>query len=88
MTASCPLCGGKWDIEDEHYELILRCGDEHDIRCGYCKRVITFVMDREAIELSYTIICGRYESLVGDLENEVKGLQEKLKKDFGYEGKP
>ena len=47
MTASCPYCGGKWGIEGEHYDLILRCGDELDIRCSYCKNDIEFELTRE-----------------------------------------
>ena len=61
MTASCPMCGGKWDIEGQHYEVDLRCGDEHDIRCGYCKRSITFTLVRPALELSYQITFDSYE---------------------------
>ena len=50
MTASCPNCGGKWDIEAKHYEIILRCGDEHDIKCHYCDEEIPFVIERKYLE--------------------------------------
>ena len=80
MTASCPMCGGKWDIEDEHYEVILRCGDEHDIKCGYCKRVITFLMDREALDISYNINLSSYENMIVALEKKLLVSTQELEK--------
>jgi len=82
MTASCPMCGGKW--EPDKYDVLLRCGDEHDIVCGYCNRIITFVMDRVALDLSYTISLSGYENMILDLEKKLlktkQDLEESTKK--------
>ncbi len=82
MTASCPICNGKWDIEGEHYDLILRCGDEHDIRCKHCGRLIEFVMSRAGLQIRYQMVFDRYEHYIKDLEMKIKetnDLMEKIK---------
>ena len=73
MTASCPNCGGKWDIEGEHYDILLRCGDEHDIKCYYCKEVIPFVIERKYLEETiYTNIIVRLEKKLEKKELELR----------------
>jgi hypothetical protein len=82
MTAHCPICGGKW--EPDKYDLDLRGGDEHDIICGYCDRRITFILDKETIDLKYNIIFTNYEQYIADLEKKLleakKELEETTKK--------
>lgn len=73
MTASCPCCGRKWDIEDKHYSVILRCGDEHDIYCGHCERTIPFVVEREYSQgVLHTIEIQRYLKEIERLEEEAE----------------
>ena len=71
MTASCPNCGGKWDIEGEHWDLLLRCGDEHDIKCYYCKEEIPFVIEREYLE--ETIYANIIKTILEENESLKKG---------------
>lgn len=82
MTAHCPICGGKW--EPDKYELVLRCGDEHDIICGYCNRTISFVMDKEAREAQYVVITTKYENyldvLKWNIDDTKKELERAIKK--------
>jgi len=80
MTASCPMCGGKWDIEGETYSIDLRCGDEHDIKCLYCENVIEFVMTRKDLEKANIRVCIRYEKTINELEKVIIGLNEDIKK--------
>ena len=74
MTASCPCCGGKWDIEGEHWDLLLRCGDEHDIKCYYCDREIEFVIEREYLEEHV------YIRQITKLVDSIEVLERRLKK--------
>ena len=68
MTANCPCCGGKWDIEDQHYVINLRCGDELDIECGYCKKVIPFIIERKYLE-------SMHDTQIQSLVNEIEQLE-------------
>lgn len=77
MTASCPMCGGKWDIEDTDYSIDLRCGDEHDIYCGYCKNTIEFVLSRKDLEKSNFKALQGYEQVINDLEKQLRTEREK-----------
>lgn len=77
MTASCPICGGKWDIEGTDYEVLLRCGDEHDIYCGYCENTIEFVLSRKDLEKANLSALRGYENVIKDLERQLKKEREK-----------
>ena len=76
MTASCPCCGGKWDMEGEHYEVLIYAGDNIGIQCLYpsCKREIPYVIDRKFLEEVVNVI-----EVKGYLK-EIERLDEQVKK--------
>ena len=77
VTASCPMCGGKWDDEGMHYEVLLRCGDEHDIYCHYCKNTIEFVLTRDCLAKTHIKGYKALEQIITDLERQLKKEKEK-----------
>lgn len=78
MTANCPMCGGKWDDKGMDYEVLLRCGDEHDIYCHYCKSTIEFVLSRDDLERTHIKAYQAFERIIKDLERQLKNAKEKL----------
>ena len=54
MTASCPACGGKWDIEgvrphnpDAHFWVGIPEGSRIVVSCYYCNRKIEYHLSRD-----------------------------------------
>lgn len=77
MTANCPICGGKWDVIDRDYTILLRCGDEFEILCDYCNTEIEFILSRKSLEESNIRRIRGYEEVIKDLQWNLKKEKEK-----------
>jgi hypothetical protein len=77
LTASCPICGGKWDVEGTSFSIDLRCGDEHDIYCSYCKNTIKFIISRDDLAKANIRAFQTYLQVVKDLERQLEKEKEK-----------
>jgi len=72
MTANCPICGGKWDVENVAFRIDLRCGEELDIFCNYCKNLIKFVISRDDLAKANIRAFQNYEQVIKNLERQLE----------------
>lgn len=75
MTASCPACGGKWDIEgmksynpDAHFWVGIPEGNRITVHCYYCNRDVEYHLCRDQeIEFARDHEAELYK-IIGELE--------------------